>query len=297
MTVVVLGDVFVDVVARLPGPLRRGSDTPAPVRVVGGGSAANTAAWLTAAGAPARLVGTVGADLLGHWVSAELSRFGLDLRLRVDPDLPTGTCVVLVDPDGERTMVPSPGASSALVVPDDVLRDAEALHVSGYAIFAERSRDPALATMSAATAAGLPVSVDAASSGPLERFGADRFLGAAAGALLFANREEAELLIGSGPLPVEEAARRLARSCGEAVVKDGPAGAAWSDGVGVVTVPAVEVAGPVDSTGAGDAFAAGVLSTRAGGAPVPDQLRSGAALAALALGRTGGRPPDPQERV
>jgi ribokinase len=297
VTIVVLGDVLVDVIARLPGSVRRATDTPAPVALVGGGSAANTAAWAKAGGGVVRLLGTVGADVLGHWVTDELAARGIDLRLRVDPDLPTGMCVVLVDPDGERTMVPSPGASSALVLPPDPLDGATALHVSGYALFADRARAATLEAVSEAVAGGLPVSVDAGSVAPLERFGPARFLAAARDALVFANREEAELLLGSRTPAVGELARRLAGRCAEVVVKDGASGAAWSDGTAVVGVSAVAVSGPIDSTGAGDAFAAGVLTSRAGGASIAEQLSRGAELAALALRQTGGRPPAGQLRV
>jgi sugar/nucleoside kinase (ribokinase family) len=296
VTIVVLGDVLVDVIARLPGPLRRGTDTPAPVELVGGGSAANTASWIRAAGSSVRLVGTVGADVLGGWVTDELARRGIELSLRVDPDRPTGTCVVLVDPDGERTMIPSPGASSALAPAADRLDGASAVHLSGYALFAEEARGVALEWCSRARASGLPVSLDAASSGPLERFGPTRFLDAAAGILLFANREEAELLAGTPGLPAAELARRVCGPCAEVMVKDGAAGAAWSDGSDVVAVPAPPVPGPLDTTGAGDAFAAGVLTARSSGGAIAEQLRRGAELAALAVQQTGGRPPGQARR-
>jgi sugar/nucleoside kinase (ribokinase family) len=235
--------------------------------------------------------------VLGRWVTDELTAFGLDLQVRVDPELPTGICVVLVDPDGERTMVPSPGASSALSLTGSELAGATRLHLSGYAIFNERSRAVAQEARSRALAAGVPVSLDAGSAGPLARYGPPRFLEAAAGALVFANCEEAELLVGSQRLPSGDLARLLARRCGEAVVKDGAAGAAWSDGEDAVSVPAAPVRGPVDTTGAGDAFAAGVLTSRAAGRSVAEQLRRGADLAALALRQTGGRPPAGQLRV
>jgi ribokinase len=297
MTIVCLGDVFVDVLARLPGPLQRGSDTPAPVTWAGGGAAANTAAWIAAAGGPARLIGCVGADLAGDWLRAELVRYGLDLQLRVDPSLPTGTCLVLIDPDGERTMVPSAGASLSLRWRNELLGAATAVHVSGYALFGDDSREAAVQALAAARSAGVPVSLDAASAGPLARFGPHRLLDAADAALVFANRDEAALLIGSPDIAAATAARRLGSLCGEAVVKDGAAGAAWSDGTDVLSVPAVRIDGPVDSTGAGDAFAAGVLGARAGGASIADQLARGAEFAGRALACPGGRPPGAQERV
>ena len=96
--VVCVGDVMVDVHARLPGELAVGSDTPADITFTGGGSAANTAAWLVAAGRPAMFVGRVGDDALGSRATRELQAAGVDVRADVDGELPTGTCIVLVDP-------------------------------------------------------------------------------------------------------------------------------------------------------------------------------------------------------
>ena len=109
--VVVLGDVMVDVVARLSGPVAVGSDAPASISLGGGGSAANVAAWLAFAGARATLVARVGDDEFGALVRSQLAE---DAHLATDPSLPTGTCIVLVAPGGERSMVPDPGANAAL---------------------------------------------------------------------------------------------------------------------------------------------------------------------------------------
>ena len=110
----VLGDVMVDVVARLSGPLAPGSDSHAVIRFHGGGSAANTAAWLAQAGTEPLLVGRVGDDERGQTVRDELRAAGVEVALTVDPELPTGTCIVLVGPDGERTMAPDAGANDGL---------------------------------------------------------------------------------------------------------------------------------------------------------------------------------------
>jgi sugar/nucleoside kinase (ribokinase family) len=286
MRVIVIGDVMVDVVAHLPGPLAVGSDTPAPITLLGGGSAANTAAWLAAAGVPCTMVARVGEDALGRWSLDELRSDRLDLDVTVDPELPTGTCLVLVDPDGERTMVPSAGANTVGGTAPE-FAPTDHLHVSGYALFRDASRDRVLDALARARFAGCSVSVDAASSAPLRDFGARRFLDAVAPALLFANVAEAAVF--AGTRDVESAARLLGLRCGEAVVKCGAEGAVWSDGKCVVRAPAVPVV-PTDSTGAGDAFAAGVLAARLDGAPVDAALRAGNELAARTVGRPGGRP-------
>jgi hypothetical protein len=114
VTVYCLGDLMVDVVARLFGPLAEGSDSPAVIAYVGGGSAANTAAWLTRVGVDSVFVGAIGDDAAGQSQLESLHTLGVDVRFRVDRTRPTGTCLVLVAPTGERTMVPDPGANLAL---------------------------------------------------------------------------------------------------------------------------------------------------------------------------------------
>jgi sugar/nucleoside kinase (ribokinase family) len=286
--VVCVGDLMVDVHARLPGALALGSDTPATVTFPGGGSAANTAAWLVAAGAAATFAGRVGADPLGAQATGDLQAAGVELLVTVDPELSTGVCIVLVAPDGERTMIPSAGANArgAAALTPAQLAGAR-LHLSGYALFHDDARTAALRTLAAARTAGCAVSVDAASSAPLRQYGAQRFLDDVAPCLLFANADEATVLTGAAD--PDGAVRGLGERTGAAIVKLGARGACWSDGHDVVTVPGQGVA-VVDSTGAGDAFAAGVLAALTAGSPVPGALAAGQALAVRAVGRPGARP-------
>lgn len=286
-----VGDVMVDVLARLPGPLAIGSDTPAPIALVGGGSAANVATWLAAVGVPTTFVGCVGDDALGRQAVAELAGAGVAAAVVVDPARATGVCIVLVDADGERTMVPAAGANSSLSVaslPQEQLTAGTHLHLSGYSLLDAGSRPAARAVLDRAVAAGCAVSVDASSSAPLRAAGPRRFLSwLPPGTLLFANHAEATVL--TGQAEAAEAALALGIRCGEAVVKRGPAGAVWSDGREVRAVEA-SAGALVDSTGAGDAFAAGVLAARLGGSSVPASLRAGADLAARAVAQVGARP-------
>jgi sugar/nucleoside kinase (ribokinase family) len=288
-----LGDLMVDVVARLFGPLAEGSDSPGVISYVGGGSAANTAAWLTRVSESAVFVGAIGDDPAGQSQVEGLHRLGVDVRFRVDRTRPTGTCLVLVAPTGERTMVPDPGANLSLLehdVPVEEFRTGDHLHVSGYALLRD-SRDAALHAIAAAREGGLTVSVGAASSAPLAQLGAEAFLAMLpTGVLLFANEREAAVLVGSGSA-ADELAGRLAGPDREVVVTGGSGIAAWSDGTMVETMAAEPLARPeLDTTGAGDAFAAGFLSARARGAVPSVCLRDGHALAAAACRTTGGRP-------
>ena len=284
----VLGDVMVDVVARLSGPLAPGSDSHAVIRFHGGGSAANTAAWLAHAGTEPLLVGRVGDDERGQTVRDELRAAGVEVALTVDPELPTGTCIVLVGPDGERTMAPDAGANDGLAetdLPDELLASAAHLHVAGYALLRFGSRHAARAAISRALERGMSVSVDPSSAALLS----PEFLDHAHGAgLLLPNAEEAQML--SGERDPESAARALAARFSEVVVTLGADGALWTDGRRSVHCDAVPVEAVVDSTGAGDAFAAGLLAARLDGAAPEEALAAGARLAAEAVGRPGGRP-------
>jgi sugar/nucleoside kinase (ribokinase family) len=256
MTLVVLGDLMVDVVARMDGALAHGSDTPARISVQGGGSAANVAAWAAHLGTPTTLVCRVGDDDRGRAAVAELD--GVDVRAAVDPDRPTGTCVVLVEPGGERTMLPDPGANDG-PLPEVPL--GEHLHVVGYALLRDGPRASALAAIERARAAGMTVSVDP-SSWALIRPGAIPAVD-----LLLPNEREAELV------------------SGEMVVKLGAGGARWDD----IRVPAEPVM-VVDTTGAGDAFAAGFLSARLDGAGRREALEAGCRVAGHAVAQVGARP-------
>jgi sugar/nucleoside kinase (ribokinase family) len=112
--VVVLGDLMVDVVARMSAPLAVGSDTPAQVRARPGGAGANVASWLAVAGVPVTLVARAGDDAAGRGAVERLRGHGVTASVALDQDRPTGTCVVLVAPGGERSMLPDPGANAAL---------------------------------------------------------------------------------------------------------------------------------------------------------------------------------------
>jgi sugar/nucleoside kinase (ribokinase family) len=282
--VLVVGDIVTDVVVIHSGPIEVDSDTPARVTTTGGGAGANTAAWLAHAGARVALLGVVGDDADGATRIAELTAAGVDCSpVRRTQESPTGTIIVLSD-GKRRTMLTDRGANHALAPSDveDALHGVDHVHVSGYTLLDEGTRPAALRALALAGGTGLTTSVDAASAGPLRD--APAFLHWVAGVgLLFANLDEARVLGlsgGSGPAAT-------ARFTGEVVVKRGAAGAAWYAGDTFVSVPApaVEV---VDTTGAGDAFAAGFLSAWPG--DPAHALLKGTELAARAVAQTGGRP-------
>lgn len=302
---VVVGQWMTDVVASLPGALREGTDTAADVRVMGGGAAANTAAWLAHDGHPTTLVARIGDDMLGRAGRAELEDGGVDCALAIDERRPSGTCIVLVGPDGERTMVPDAGANAGLRpgdLDDDLFRPGWHLHLSGYTLLVDGSRMAGLSALDRARLRGMTTSVDVASVGPLADTGAARFLSWVTGVdVLLANESEAALLAGL-PAPghdeddasalagAEAAARALVATVGAAVVKLGPRGAlALTAGGGSSYAEAVPV-DVLDTTGAGDAFAAGFLPAWKSGEGLQTALERGNRAGARVVARVGARP-------
>ncbi|AEV88001.1 ribokinase [Actinoplanes sp. SE50] len=291
--VIVVGDLVTDVLVEHDGPIRPGSDTAAAIRVSGGGQAANTAAWLARAGQATTLVAAVGADQAGRDRVAELVAAGVGDAVRVLPGAATGSVVVLTGAS-ERTMITDRGAC-LLLDPAHVtaaLRAAapgDHLHLSGYPLLHAGSRPAGLAALAAARQQGLTVSVDAASAAPLRDAGASAFLTWVRDAdLLLCNADEADVL--AGPAPAAAQATRLTATVRHAVVKQGPAGAVWATRDGSAwSAPGLSV--PVkDPTGAGDAFAAGLLTSWLNDGSPPAALQAGAALGAAAVQLLGARP-------
>lgn len=289
--VYVLGEIMIDITARVPHAPEAATDTPCSIEERHGGSGANVAAWLAHLGVPVTLIGSAGQDLAGHAAIEELERAGVRMLVAIAPGRPTGRCIVIVSPDGERTMLPDRGANAALdgaTLSQVRWSRGDHLHVSAYMLLDESTCRVALEAMTRAHAQGLTVSVDASSSAPIRTAGREsvREWTSAAG-IVFANRDEAEALTGLAD-PVR-AARDLADTTAIAVVKLGPDGAvaAWGDRVAVEASPRAEV---VDTTGAGDAFAAGFLAAWLTDSDVEEALRHAVGTGSQATSVAGGRP-------
>jgi sugar/nucleoside kinase (ribokinase family) len=290
MTVVVVGDVMDDVLVRAVGPVAVASDTDSEIRHLPGGSGANQAAWLASLGVPVRFYGRVGAaDVERH--SGALSTFGVEPRLAGDLHEPTGTIVVLVAVDGERSMFTDRGANRRLGR-DDLPPSLEGvfhLHVSGYALFSPEPRTAVADLVDEAAALAIPVSVDPSSESYLRAIGPDRFLQLTKLAtIVFPNAAEARLL--TGCTDEASAAAELARHYGTAVVKLGSRGAVVASRDSPPVHVSAEPARVRDTTGAGDAFCAGFLAAHFAG-DAPEAATTAAARAASrALLQMGGRP-------
>ncbi|MEN9644392.1 MAG: hypothetical protein RL238_1061 [Actinomycetota bacterium] len=273
-----VGDLVEDVVVQLLEAVNVASDTRSVVTRRRGGSAANMVEAACRAGGRARFIGQVGDDTAGRWLTEQLESVGADVMVRWRGR--TGTIVVLVDPSGERTMLADRAACVELSDPDPAwLAGLHTLHVPYYSLVGEPLTTTTATLATWANEAGIRVSVDASSAALLEHDGADAALDRMAALhpqVVFANELEAEVL-GDGLRP-----ERLGGAA--VIVKRGPGPATvWRAGEPPVDVAALTLADVKDTTGAGDAFAAGVLLALADGADVVDAVRHGHDVAAASL--------------
>ncbi|MGD0700456.1 MAG: PfkB family carbohydrate kinase [Trebonia sp.] len=282
---VTVGDLVEDVVVWPDAPNRYGTDNPSAIHRARGGSAANVAVFANAL-LPARFIGCVGDDPVAEVLTSELAGHGVDVRVQRRGR--TGTIVVLVDADGERTMYPDRGAAAELTeVPESWLESAALLHVPSYCFAAEPGASAVLAMIRYARHADIPVSLDASSTEMIETYGLARYLDLVESirpAVFFANAHEARLVDVTRP----------AFAATLTVVKNGADSTTvtWPGG-GPRTVPVPPSPPARDSTGAGDAFAAGFLAARAHGADPVEAAHSGHQLARSVLfspGATALRP-------
>ncbi len=290
--VLVVGDVINDVVVRPLSVVTRDSDTPSEVLLRPGGQGGNQAAWLAFLGAPVRFAGRAGSrDAVEH--ARLLSTAGVEVHLVADESVPTGTIVVVLGPRAERSMFTDRGAGRELCeadLPVSLLDGASWLHLSGYTFFEARSRSAVRSLSAAAHRLGLPVSLDPSSVAWLEEVGRDTFLEWSEGTdLLFPNLDEGRLL--SGEEEPEAVADALLAHFGEVALKLGGDGALCATATGDrMRVRAVD-APVLDSTGAGDAFAAGYLAWRLAGGTLARCATEAVAASGRAVGRLGARPP------
>lgn len=260
---------------------------------VAGGSAANTAAGVASLGGRAAFVGAVGQDELGRWYSTDLEAAGV--RCVVGPELsgrPTGVCHVLVTNGGSRSMATHLGAASW--VPSSAaeaagLPESTILYIEGYLLDAEAA--PAVdRAISIAREAGTLTALSLSDPFVVARHH-DRISEMVEGGLvdvLFGNEDEALRLTGTADLPA--AADRLRRQGMAAVITRGAKGSVAVLPVGTVEVPAHEVDPVVDTTGAGDLFAAGCLYAIAGGNSPEHSLFVGSYAAGEIISHMGARP-------
>ena len=264
-----------------------------PAKEISGGSAANTLAGLAALGAKCAFVGQVADDQLGevfaHDIRAGGIAFGTPARAG---DPPTARCLIFVTPDGQRTMNTFLGASQFL--PAEAMNAAEiasakVLYLEGYLWDPEEPRSAMRRAIAAARDAGREVAFTLSDPFVISRHGDDfrALIDAGEIDILFANEHE----LGALTLidDFDSAMEALALKVPTLVVTRGPAGAHAMKAGEHAHVPAEPIARVVDTTGAGDLFAAGFLSGHVKGRPLTECLKLGAICAAEVISHYGAR--------
>ncbi len=290
-TVLLVGDVMVDVLVKPEGALRKGSDRRAKIELKPGGSAANQAVWLAANKVNCRLVARVGAADLDNLQTQFLAK-GVQPHFIADANRSTGVLVSMISSDGERSFYTDRGANEGLCLDDlahDLLDDVSSILLSGYSFFVAEPRAVAREIMGRARARNIPVMIDPSSAGFIKDVGVDNFLEWTSGAaVLFPNGEEAELL--SGEYQPDRQLAVLGQYYDQVVLTQGADGASaiGADGK-LVHVDSLQVE-VLDTTGAGDAFVGGFLAAKQMGHPLELCLEKGAAQGARAVGRIGAQP-------
>ncbi len=263
-------------------------------RETSGGSAANTAAGVAALGGRAGFIGQVANDQLGQVFSHDIRALGVEFATPAsDGEVPTARCLILVTPDAQRTMNTFLGASQhlpAAALDEQQIRDAAILYLEGYLWDPQEPRWAMIKAIDIARSAGRKVAFTLSDSFCIARH-REGFLQLIDGGkvdILFANEDEIKALAGEPDF--ERAVAATAPTVETLVVTRSEKGAVAIRGAERVAVPAEPVAQVVDTTGAGDLFAAGFLAGQAQGRNLEHSLRMGAIAAAEVISHYGARP-------
>ncbi len=311
--VVAIGDAIVDVIATCNDALldqlglkkgamqllsTAGADAlyaaMGSAREISGGSAATSMAGVAALGGSAAFIGQVADDQLGDIFAHDMRALGV--RFETPPlsgGLPTGRCLILVTPDAQRTMNTCPGASHELTpqaLDEGLIRSASIIFLEGYLWGPEKPRAAMLRAAEIAHAAGRSVAFTLSESLCLgdRRAGVLGMIDAGTVDILFANEDEALFLTGRTDL--DSALAELAAKVRTLIGTRGAAGAIGIQGGTRAEISAASVAKVVDTTGAGDLFAAGFLTACGRGHPLDHCLETGAIAAAEVISHFGARP-------
>ncbi len=318
LDIVAMGDAIVDVIASCDDEFLTAHSLPkgsmqlltpeqaddlyaamGVAREMSGGSAANSMAGVAAMGGSAAFIGQVAEDQLGLIFEHDMHALGVQFDVAPLPGKadrsgpPTGRCLILVTPDGQRTMNTCPGASHELSVDaldHELIASASILFLEGYLFGPDKPRAAMMKAIEIAHAAGRKVAFTLSESvciaGRKERFG--QMIDSGGVDLLFANQDEALQLTGrSDP---EGALAELSAKVPTLVITKGAEGATAIENGERVAIPAAPVQQVVDTTGAGDLFAAGFLTARCKGAGLERCLWTGAIAAGEVIQHYGARP-------
>ena len=281
-----IGDLIEDVVVWLNGEqknqLNIGSDTDSVIVRTRGGSAANVAMFGALTGTPSRFIGQVGNDKLGEQLCASLRESGVDVCTVANGR--TGSIVVLVQLNGERTFLTDRGVASELSVFEaQHLLGVSIVHVPTYSLAHDPLATTAIQYIRAARAAGALISIDASSTAVLRDYGVERYaalIASIAPDVFMCNIDEAELLTIDAAHPMPGAQLTVIKRGALPVIAITAPGA-------VTEVAPPSVANIVDTTGAGDAFAAGFLPLYSTSRNIADAITRGHSIAARVLRSPG----------
>ena len=283
---------MLDVVAQIPTSpheLHLGNDTRTIISTHGGGAAGNTASWLAVLSNEVTMVGRIGNDTAGSAITAEFDALGISYGNIVKEGLHTGVVVCLVDPSGERTMLADNGANAGLDVSDlPAIDGVDAIYLSGYAPLAPLSREGVLEMVRTINSRGIPIIFDPATVGGMQGVPVAEILSwCALMDTVIMNEEEAIYL--SGLSDLESALNFFVELTPRAIIKRGSAGAIGLERGGQIISVAAKTSAVVDTTGAGDAFAAGFIDAFTGRRDFSYAIERASAVAGHCVAIVGAR--------
>lgn len=285
-----IGDAALDVIVKMQTELHVGSDTSSQISMHGGGAAANTATWLANLGHSVYFSCRLGNDAAGRAIAAEFDQWGIEYRKEFLTNEKTGVVVVLVNNAGERTMFPDSGANSGIDEKNlPPLVGFDAAFLSGYSLFNPLSTSGVLRMISMIKAANIPLIFDPASVGTMTSFGRERVLEMLSVMdIAIMNDDEARFIAGKSEL--NDALESLTSLVPLVVIKTGSSGAIAQLRGDTLLESKTEAIAAIDTTGAGDAFAAGFIPRWLESHDLLESMKAGNEVARRCVAIIGARP-------
>lgn len=254
-----IGDAALDVIVKMQTEIHVGSDTISQISMHGGGAAANTATWLAQLGHSVFFSCRLGDDAAGHAISSEFDLWKIEHQKTFLENEKTGVVVVLVDDKGDRTMFPDSGANSGISERDlPELRGFDAAYLSGYSLFNPLSTNGVLRMVNEIKDVGIPLIFDPASVGTMMAFNRKRVIETLTHMdITIMNEDEARYIADCDSL--DKALDFITEIVSVAVIKTGSSGAIARIRGSNTVISHADAVNAIDTTGAGDAFAAGFI--------------------------------------
>jgi sugar/nucleoside kinase (ribokinase family) len=287
-----VGDLMLDIVAQIPTSpheLHLGNDTRTVISTHGGGAGGNVASWLAVLGNDVTMVGRIGNDAAGSAITSEFDALGISYGEIVKEGLHTGVVICLVDPSGERTMLADNGANAGLTISDlPPLDGIDAVYITGYAPLAPLSRAGVLEMASAIRSRKIPIFFDPATVGGMKDVPVEEILSwCSLMDTLIMNEEEAIYLSGSSD--IESTLDFFLEYAPRAIIKRGSQGAIGRERGGDLVSVIAHATQVVDTTGAGDSFAAGFIDAFGSGSNFAQAIERANVIAAHCVAIVGAR--------